>query len=436
MDNNKASHQLIINLKPFKVCLLIFTLFFYIYGINFTFLPLSTARVVLIFAWMFFLYDFFLKPSIVVDRSILTIILIFGIYIYWVILISGIHQLKDIVIFSNAVLLIFHAFLGGMFFAILFKKNNQSFQKIIFFLQLVITIQALFILVYFISWEFREFTFKYIPETGNIDHRQTLYRSRGLTHSSGATLSVLQSIGLLFTAYLLATLKYTKKRMGYLLFSFGLLVISLILTARTGLLMVPVALGYLFCGIILKKKVPKNILYFYILAPIVLLITILLFRHIYFIVDPEGARTYERLISWYIKEFYADGQFQSRTVNILYDHWFLPENTSTMLFGDPTTWSINRISSDIGIVRRFHGTGIIGLVVFYCLYIAVFCYMIMKSKYLLDKLLFVFLGLFLLIVEAKEPIISHLSISAIYLMLFAYLILNNSKSITEKLEHF
>jgi len=394
--------------------------------VNFTFLPISTARIILLIGLVYLIILWYVKfpTSINIDKGVLIVILLYVLYFVWIFFISVYQELKDVAILSNALLLLIHPFIGGLFFSLVFHKMDYTLRDVILVIQIVIFIQAIFIVIYFVSWDFREFTFNFIPETGNIDHKETLFRSRGLTHSSGAGLSVVQAMGLLFTSYLIATIRYKSKQFLYLIFSFGLLVISIGITGRTGLLMLPLVFSYIIVLMIRKSKMPKNLIYFTIIIPLVIIASYLLFKHGYMtLVDEGDTAVFDRLVRWYTKEFYGESQVQSRTVKILLDHWFLPEDSSTLLFGDPTTWNVNRIRSDIGLVRRLHGAGFIGIVLIYTLYLFVFLYIIIKSKKLTAKLLFALLGLFLFIIEVKEPMFTRLPIASVYMLFFPYFLL-------------
>jgi len=289
-----------------------------LYGVKFTFLPVSTARFIILIAFCYLALKIIFKPGITISRSGLLVLLIFVIFGYWVLLISVFYGLQDSTMLTSVILMVIHSFLGGWFFSVLFKKFEFDFRHVIFLFQTVITIQAVFILIYFVSWSFREFTFKYIPVTGNIDYQENLFQSRGLTHSSGAMLSVLQSIGVLFTAYLLATVNHRSKEFIYLLFSFCLLCLSILITGRTGLLMLPLVFIYFIVLLILHRGIQKNITFFALLTPPFLVISFLIFRYLYSnlwggISTGSGEDILDRVIRWYTDEFFSEGRMRSRT---------------------------------------------------------------------------------------------------------------------------
>ncbi len=425
------NNSIFVSTRPLKLFFLVLSLFFYLYGVNFTFLPISTARIIIVIAFCYFLLTLLFKPSIIIRRSGLLLLLIFMVFGYWVIFISIISGFRDKAILTSVILMVIHSLMGGWFFSVLFQEFKFDFRKVIFIIQIVITIQAVFILIYFVSWSFREFTFAYIPETGNIDYRENLFQSRGLTHSSGAMLSVLQSVGVLFSAYLISTVNFRSKEFFYLLFSFGLLCLSIIITGRTGLLMLPLVFIYFTLMLFLKPGIPKNITYFSFTAPLILIASFLIFRYLYAnllggITTSSGEDILDRIARWYLVEFFDEGRIQSRTFMILSEHWFFPDNTLVLLFGDPATWGVDRISSDIGYVRMWYGIGIIGIIFYYSLLFTVFLQMVLLSKAYPEKIMISILGIYLFFIEMKEPFMFNISVNAFFILIFVYLIMSNT----------
>lgn len=414
-----------------NIFLFIFILFFYLYGVHFTFLPTYTSRLIVFAAWVYLALLFLTKKSIAAPIELVTIGLLYFLYLAWVLAISAVYGFADISVLVSTVLLFLHAFVGGIFFAVIFKKMNFTFRQVILVVQVVIVAQAFFILLYFISWDFREFTFAYIPEGGNIDHRENLFRSRGLTHGSSATLSLIQSMGFLFTAYLVATVHYRSKQFIYLVLSFGLIFLSVFLTGRTGLLMIPVAIFYLFALLVLRQRISKNSVYFVLGVPVAAALLFVLLRLGYQYVlggfsTAWGEDGFDRLIRWVVGEFFgSDGQVQSRTMQILSSHWFFPEAWHLFFFGDPTTWSLNRIPSDIGIVRLWHGVGLVGMLMLYALFVLVFLMSILKARGTEAKLMLAMLAVFLFIAEAKEPFLSNLNVNVFIILIFCYLMVSD-----------
>lgn len=418
-------------MRTLKISVLLFVLFFYLYGVHFVFLPTYTSRLIVFAALMYLGLLFLTRRSVPAHIEFLVIGLLYSVIIAWTSFISALYGFTDISVLASMIILFLHAFVGGLFFAIVFKKMNLNFRQVILLVQAVLVVQSLFIVLYFISWDFREFTFAYIPEHGNIDHRENLFRSRGLAHGSSATLSLIQSMGFLFTAYLISTVRYRSKEFIYLILSFGVIFLSVFLTGRTGLLMMPIAILYLFALLILKRKLNKNSLYFIFVLPLAMAVLFVMMRLGYQYIlggfsTAWGEDGFDRLIRWVSQEFISsEGQVQSRTMQILFSHWFLPDTWHLFFFGDPTTWSLNRIPSDIGIVRLWHSVGLIGMFMIYGLFVLVFLMSILKARGIETKLMLTMLSVFLFITELKEPFLTNLRVNAFFILIFCYLVISD-----------
>src|SRR5690606_35525973 len=251
---------------------------------------------------------------------------LYGLFLIWVIFTTVLSGAADISILSSTLLILFHSFAGGLFFAHAFRILRFDFRSVLLTVQITTVVQAFFIALYFLSKEFRDITNTYIPQGGNvgdlkIDPEQTLLRSKGLTHSGGATLSLLQSFGLLFTAYLLLTVRKRAEFM-YLVASFGLLLLSIFLSGRTGLLAVPIVVAYFMIVIFFRGAIPKNVVYSVLLAPIFAGAAFLLLRYLYQSVfggwsTSWGEDGFDRVVRWVAQEFISDGRFKLNTVERL-----------------------------------------------------------------------------------------------------------------------
>lgn len=419
-----------VRIRTIELTILLFFLFFYLYGVHFSFLPTYTSRLIVMGAIAYMLVFLINRTRVILPFDFVIVGVAYGAYLSWVLMSSSIYGFSDITILAFTLFLLFHAFLGGVFFAIFFKKMAFSFYQFIFFLQIIIVLQAFFIILYFVSWDFREFTFTYIPETGNVDHKENLFRSRGLTNGVSATLSLVQSIGLLFTAYLVSQVSYKSKKFIYLLVTFGLIFLSVFLTGRTGLLMLPVVLIYLLTLLLVKERFSKNTIYFLLGLPVVFVLMFIMLKTGYQYIlggftTQWGEDGFSRLVRWVTSEFVSsDGQIQSRTAQILMSHWFTPDSLKSFLFGDPTTWNLDRIPSDIGIVRLLHGVGLIGMLLFYVLFSLIFLISVIRARGYEAKLLIIFLAIFLFMAEFKEPFLTKLQINAFIMLIFCFLVLS------------
>jgi len=247
--------------------------------------------------------------------------------------------------------------LGAYLFSFLLLRDEKQPLGSLSMVQFCIFAQSAFIVLGFISWEFRDWALENIEITGNIDPAKNLFRSRGLMNSSGAYLSVMQSIGLFLTSYLISKTAVKSARFWFLSVSFGVIAFSIFLTGRTGILILPIIILYFAIIVVLRLRIQISVITFVVALPLVMTGCFVLLKLGYELIlggftMPWGEDGFDRLVRWVVSEFWGrDGSIRLETAGKLYSHIKLPESWQVMLFGDMSTWSLNRIASDIGVIR-------------------------------------------------------------------------------------
>jgi len=432
---NSSNHTYMGNsFSAFHCILNVILVFFYIYSIRFNFFPnyLFTGRIIVGFG-LIYLFDLVLVRrkliNIKIDSLTLGVISLFFLYFLWGLFRTAAFNFEDTTFATSTLLIFIQIFAGAMFVSYIIFKQDKDFDYLILVIQMAIVLQGFFIILSFLSIDFKILTMKYIEATGNID-AMNLYRVRGLTHSSGAGLSILQSIGLLFSTYLLVR---NKKSIFifYLLISIVILFFSILLTGISGLLIIPIILLFFLLYILqraVKGKFNQKILALIILVPIIVFLGFQVFKVLYQLTGgvtlPWGTDALNKIMVRINTEFKGIGKntINLSTVNLLLEkHWFFPKNEMVFLLGDPRTYFVNRIPSDIGVVRRIFGLGIIGATLAYLSYISMFALMIYRVRKLLSKDLIFMLMLWLLVLEFKEPFIFDFRFISVYSLMFFFL---------------
>lgn len=411
--------------------IIIATVFFFIYSVKFTFLPTYISRIILFISFIYFILNLFtgnVKPN---PRGYKKILLWIGLYLGWIAIINIISDNIDTGFIFHNIVFVGQATIGSLCLGFWLSKNKYSPSDIALSIQIAIVLQAIFIILGFISPSFREWTLTYIPVMySNIDPTVTLYRSRGLTHSSGAGLAFIQAIGLLISCYLFIESKFTNKNNRYMNWYFplscSLISASILLTGRTGALVVPICLFYLLVSDVLTGLNVKRILsYMLLLFLLILAFYILRLGYNYILggwTTAWGEDGFDQLIRWWTSEFYQDNEIGSTTATTLLDvHWHLPHDWMTLLIGEVSTWDLYRgqifAASDIGVIRRIYATGIVGTFIFYSLILNLFKYAYTSASNDNTKKMFIFLFLWLFIGELKEPFITSADIASVYMLL-------------------
>lgn len=415
--------------------LLVLGLFFFLFSVKFTFLPAHSYQIVLLIASFYVIIDYIRNR-----KNLFSISSEFKIFTYlylllflWIVISYGFNGFEDPYMIKKIIILFIKSILCSLIFVYIFLKFNISFKNLILYLQIIIFIQALFVIFYFFNIDFKNWTLDFIPASGNLDPRLD-FRSRGLMNGASATGSLMMSFGLIFTAYLAVVSEVKKRYFFYFTISFSLILISIFFIGRTGFLIVPFVGFYFLFIYIYKKEFRNNIKIFvgYIFTYLSIgfvFLSILMYLNLLSI----DLTKFNTVLNWVTNEInFQNGSMEIKTLTILSSHWFVPDDIKTFLFGNPSSFDEERISSDIGFIRILYGFGIIGSILFYGFFIFVFLKMIQKLEKIEEKLIIIIFAILLFITEIKEPFLFKVSINSFILLLFLFINFNPSYNKKEK----
>lgn len=350
------------NLKITKYIFVIL-IFFFLYSINLVFFPIYISQMISIAGIVYLSIYIMKRRKIIIDNNLLILFSLLFFYFLWVFYRTSVYGFVDVALFKNSILVISQSIIGALFIVLLTNKKNYTTEDLIKMIHLVIVVQALFIILTFISWDFRLFILRYIPEKGNISALHP-FRVRGLTHGTGASLSAFQAIGLLFSCYLLLNYRSLKYKM-FLSVSIFILICSILLTGNTGLLIIPLSGFYLINYTFFNKKISRKYIYYIVIILVVIILSSIIFISIYRVFGQRnmswGEDVLNRVIRSVSEEYLVDGSYLPPTIRLLLaEHLFFPNDFRTFLAGNPTTFVKHRINSDMGYIRTIFGVGIIG----------------------------------------------------------------------------
>lgn len=403
-------------------------LFFFLYSINFTFLPTYTSRLIALVALLYGGFQFaqHRRMKLAVDRGMTGLMVVWFLLFFWVTWRTMATDFQDPSWLVNTVFLLIQVAVGSLFFAWWFFKEGYSFRFLVRMIQICIVVQAGFIIFYFFSWEFKELTIRFIPEGGNVPALHP-YRSRGLTHQASASLSAFQATGLLLTAYLILKAKSWKEMIPDLI-SACLLVGSIFLTGRSGFLMLPFVVTYVVLHVMVTRRIGKRFTTWLVALPIVLVTAFLTMELVYtqlggWAAPWGGGDAFRSMTRWTFDE-YGDlvTEGRSRTTDILIqEHWFFPDEAELLFLGDPRTYDVQRVDSDIGVVRRIFGIGVIGSALTWLLVMGLLGRSINMALAPSEKIMILLFGGWIFLMEFKEPFITDFRFASVYLLFFFYL---------------
>lgn len=400
-----------------------FLLFFFIYGVKFTFLPLFTSQLIAVGILLGFVFFSIERRnfSLRVDNSLQIVFSIWVVLFLWIFVMSVSTMFKDMGLLTATTLLFFQVFVGSLFFGLWFYKERYSFRDLMRVIQVMMLIQGVFIIIYFFSMDFKMLTVRFIPEIGNLPALHP-FRSRGLTNGTGANLAAFQGTGMLITAYLILKEKSWKMTL-FDVTALGILAGSVMLTGRTGAVILPYIVAFIAIYVVYNSRVSRKLLVSVILFPLTIFSGFLVVEMFYLNYLGGGTDTISALSRWAvgdITQLLTTGE--SRTIEVLVNrHLFFPDEPVLFLLGDPTTFSLNRIPSDIGFVRRLFGTGLIGLTLIYTLIAFILFLTVKKAPGITEKLFIIVLAFWVFSLELKEPMLTDYRLSAMYMILFCYL---------------
>lgn len=406
-----------------------FILLLFIFSVQFSFFPLNTARLVI----LFFLISLcvFRKDSLVFPYNKATfgaflLLLLYAVYAALITVYSGGGNLA---VLLNIILIIFQIGLGSYVLVAFFVHKNLD--QFFFMLMIIFAFQGLLIFINFIFPAYRELLFQLIPPSGNIteDNFTSAFRTRGFMQSSGATVSSYLSVGFLFAVYFLTSFDLSKTDRKIALFSIPLILIGIVFTGRTGFVMVPIAFLAYYILLLVNGKLSLASLLPIVLIPLGAVVMYIAGKSLFLVFFPEGDGLISLWEDWAFDQFLANFDSSSdktSTLETLQSYLFIPEDDAHLIFGDPLSWGV--IRTDLGYIRMLYATGIIGCVLFYGGFTQIFVRIIQQSVSFSQQLLVIFILLWIFIVEYKEPMFSHFYFATTTMLMLFFSMKENSRS--------
>lgn len=385
-----------------------FILLLFIFSVQFSFFPLNTARLVILFflvSLCIFRKDPLVFPYKKATFGAFLLLLLYAVYAALITVYSG---GGNVAVLLNIILILFQIALGSYILVAFFVHKNLD--QFFFMLMIIFAFQGVLIFINFIFPAYRELLFQLIPPSGNIteDNFTSAFRTRGFMQSSGATVSSYLSVGFLFAVYFLTSFDLSKTDRRIALFSIPLILIGIVFTGRTGFVMVPIAFLAYYILLLVNGKLSLVSLLPIALIPLSAVVMYIVGKSLFLVFFPEGDELISLWEDWAFDQFLANFDSSSdktSTLETLQSYLFIPEDDAHLIFGDPLSWGV--IRTDLGYIRMLYATGIIGCVLFYGGFTQIFVRILQQSVNFSQQLLVVFILVWIFIVEYKEPMFSH-----------------------------
>lgn len=250
-------------------------------------------------------------------------------------------------------------------------------------------------------------------------HFQTLLRVGGMYLSGGAMASVFQGIALLLIPYL-----FKSKEINFfqVIIYYLIIVISIIITGRTGLVIVPISL---LCFFNYSRGISKFIIFSLVCGFVFFSGTILNIIEMYII-------SYDnQMLTFNFNRFLRLFSSEETTATYLFKKFTIPSEIPVLLFGNLNFNNYDFLNvSDMGWNISLYKYGLLGVLFYYSIVFVIF----IKSfsvKYI-DKYKVFMFRIFLLIyllVEFKEQVIyARNGLSILFLLTIIFLIQEKKKT--------
>jgi hypothetical protein len=405
------------------------TLILFIFVLKFIGAPLNTSQIVILL--LIAKLGVLNKNHLVLpfDRDLFATIFPFSLYAVFIGITTMVDQGRNIANLANTLIILFQIIIGG-YLMVYFYLRSITINQFLYTFYIICVIQGFFILLNFIIPPYRDLLYLILPPGGNIkeDSTASFFRVRGLFQTTGATVSAFLSISLLAAAYLYATCKMSKKDRKIIILGLPLIAIGLLFTGRTGLLMIPFSIFFYYMLLMLNGKLTFKRVLPLIVSPFAMVLVYLVLKQVYLYITnggirlPDGGEILAKWEGWAFGEFFDffEGKASNvRTLDRLSSFWFIPTDDATLVFGDPKTFGVVR--SDIGYIRTLFSSGAIGGLLYYVGFISIYLTPILRSRKLEQKLFFLFLLIWVLIVECKESFFNQYYFLA-FIMLIIFLV--------------
>lgn len=381
--------------------------FFGLYGLKINGLPMPLFYMSLPFITMVLLAKKLVTSPIVnisrLSGGALAVFMFLGILLLYMYIVSMLGDGSEMsLVISVFVLIVFFVCVWGL------SSQLRNFDMVVDLLFILISLQALLILLSFVSASFRTMV-DVVIEKSYSDVSSGNWRLRGVSNLGGSSLSIMQGIGFLCGVYKL--INNTRQTVVVIMLCVVIL-LSIMATGKSGFICVPVGLFMLILSALLTGKVSRSVFYSFVVVITIVPLLLFMFYQIYInylqintVWGSDALYAIFRRASGEYIEIAVSGK--SRTLDYLVYSFNLPSSFSVLMFGDPDSWSLSRYSGrhigDSGYLRILWGAGFLGSILIYGLWSLLFVVTFRQLKAINSKILVFSIYLWLLVMQFKEP---------------------------------
>lgn len=326
--------------------------------------------------------------------------------LFYTVFLCALSYCSDSTLWFRLPFFLIYSVYGAFLICVIIKFDGLAFSLSFF---LAVLAQSIFILIDFFSSSFHGWLLQNL--TLPVSAHVSTIRAIGLTNITGAALSVTQALGF-FSSLLVIKFISSRRLTLFSLIGSVIILFSIILTGRTGLV-----LTILYLGVFILASGWKS--FFYVSF---LLFSLLL--SIYFI--GEG-RLYA-ISSWSLSIFTGE----DKTISVILD-MHVPDFNLELITGSGRFVEAdgsNYSKSDIGYIQNIVGYGLIPMFIFYSLTFWLLFSRFIKLKFL-ESFIFTALLVSVFIIEFKEPFLFKFNVG-IFIFSFYYIFCFSENRFKEK----
>ena len=326
--------------------------------------------------------------------------------------------------------------LGSYCFVVLVNRYNPqvSILRWVFY---AISVHAIIMVLQLISVDFRDFVYGYLNSGSYRSTFDYQFRMGGLSGGSGgAVLSVVQSVGVILSAFVLRE-KQTKASKIFTIICAILCFMSVVISGRSGLL--SIIIFYPIAILMLSNNVFKTLLNLFLLLFLFIFIVMGVSILMDFLNSGEAeeggtifsvatsiSRTFDSILL-----IISSGNIEDSTISTLIGQITLPNSFKTLIFGDPSTVFVNQLNrevdSDIGYIRNIWGFGILLSILYWSVLLLMQIKLLLSNNHTNVKHAAFIIGMIMMLFHAKELFYYVRMLFPIYCILYyqALFIKNN-----------
>lgn len=261
-------------------------------------------------------------------------------------------------------------------------KKTLELIDILKYIYISLLLHALIMIIMYISLPFRSFIYDIAGTLNIVNNTYGIlagYRVPGLTYGLSQT-SVVQGWGIILSIYFLNSDKCNFKEKFIVLISLPLLIFSIFISGRTGIITTLFAsIIIIFISFYNKQSLLKNRIKS-IIAMVIVSAFIIIYISNLFIRDFGTNDNLSFTINHVSEAFQFIDKGESTTIETVEDMYFLPKDEKTLFFGKGTfDRQLLKIRTDVGYVRVLFHSGLLGSLLYYLPFL--YCmYCILRTK--------------------------------------------------------